>query len=112
MPAVINIRPSQHSWLMSPTRLQTEARNGASVARGAGRPPCSEYAGKKEPTVGGSDGSFSSYFNEVLIEVNLLFRLVSRPLTTAMIARCDEAVLNGGRATFVGKELCEYLLHD
>jgi len=27
-----------------------------------------------------------AYFSEVLIEVNLVFRLVPRPLTTAMIA--------------------------
>jgi hypothetical protein len=32
------------------------------------------------------DCSFSSYFNEVLIEVNLLFRVVPRPLTATMIA--------------------------
>jgi hypothetical protein len=32
--------------------------------------------------VGGSDNSFSSYFNEVLIEVNLLFRLVPSALET------------------------------
>jgi hypothetical protein len=38
--------------------------------------------GKKEPPVGGSDNSFSSYFNEVLIEVNLLFRLVPSALET------------------------------
>jgi hypothetical protein len=32
------------------------------------------------------DCSFSSYFKEVLIESNLLFRFVPRPLTTAIIA--------------------------
>jgi hypothetical protein len=45
------------------------------------------------------------YFNELLMSVNLVFRVVPRPLTTATIASsnasCNQAVFDGGRAGFV-----------
>jgi hypothetical protein len=40
------------------------------------------------------DQKVGAYFSEVLIEVNWVFRVVPRPLTTAMIARAMPAAIS------------------
>jgi hypothetical protein len=57
-----------------------------------------------------------AYFSEVLIEVNLVLRLVPRPLTTAMIASempaAIQAVFDGGGAGFILHETRNQILHQ
>src|SRR5258708_28148807 len=48
---------------------------------------------KKGPAIGDGLQSIRGYFSEVLIELNLAFRVVPTPLTTAMIARAIPAAI-------------------
>jgi hypothetical protein len=48
---------------------------------------------KKGPAIGDGLQLIRGYFSEVLIELNLAFRVVPRPLTTAMIARAIPAAI-------------------
>jgi hypothetical protein len=48
---------------------------------------------KKRPAIGDGLQLIHVYFSELLIELNLAFRVVPRPLTTAMIARAIPAAI-------------------
>jgi hypothetical protein len=50
-------------------------------------------ASQKGPAIGDGLQLMRGYFSDVLIELNLAFRVVPRPLTTAMIARAIPAAI-------------------